>query len=849
MLSRNACKLSLVAVCVLSGLMGCQGNAPTPPPTNPYATGGGGSSVPEPSPPPPTAPPPATTPANPFGGPAPSTATNPFGPQTPPKPGTTTPQPAPVDPTKPMPHAVAGTNPGTPGTTPPMPAGPSKTTPSKTTPSKTTPFPETTTPEKTTPVKPVVKEGGPPVAPGEKINLALALDPAPPGSFAPAGTKLNLKLPALGAIGPDYEESTRLRVLYSVTPSPFVALGLNDDKKQFREVWNLIDKKKMGQVRNLELSSKGQALSPDGKYLAGKPQWDSTISIFGVSQNKPLDPIKLSGDVTKLVAFAGKTRLVFEDNKELHVYSVPGFKPKVIVKLGFWKVDDGWALSPGGRYFVAITRQGKTAGLTITDLDTGTQAATVSLAGKPVCLGAAFSVDGKQLAVLLGGEAPQLCLWQVQTGASSGQFDLTDNAEQIKPRENYQGGHLEWFPDHRHLLIGGKVVYDAREGQALVELESQPLYPVRVISPDQVAGSADGVLVSTDLSAVLKAESATPAVVGPGTPGTPELEPSVAVAKPVDRSAVVKIELTEADWTVKLGKSPAPVKATARGAEIPPGQIYIGCLSQSPAGIGFVMYTSNPLVANDDGLPTAEPGTRFWLDPVDLKNGDKQKSVPLPPLSILMSVSADGSRVCTQNANGLDRLDLWATRDASNQGSLAPYHDAPQGPEQRVGYAEFLDGFTLLTTSGGGRMTLWDTVLNNKAIYEVEIGEVRPEFSPARDYVAVTDASRRMIYYLQSKTGKLAGSVPLSALPDDLVSAYAFHPNGRFFAALTQRIDGGEIRVIDLDTGETKKQFPLPVSGQILQWVGSDYILIDGGTRVLDSLPWVPGPLAEPAAS
>ena len=827
MLSRNACRLSLVAVCVLSGLMGCEGSAPTPPPANPYAAGGSGaSSVPEYTAPPASAPPPTTTPANPFGGPAPKTAANPFGTQTPPKPGTTTPQPAPVDPTKPMHSAVAGTNPGVPGatkvpgTTKPVPAGaaggPTKTTPG------------TTTPPVKPPVKPVIQAEKPPVAPAEKITLVLALDPAPAGSFAAAGSKLNLKMPALGAIGPDFMESTRLRVLYPVTPSPFVALGLNDEKKQFREVWNLIEKKKIGQVRNLELSSKGQALSPDGKYLAGKPQWADAISIFGVSQNKPLDPIKLSGNTTKLVAFAGKTRLIFEDNKELHIYSVPGFKPKAVVKLGAWKADDGWALSPGGRYFVAVTRLGKTAGLTITDLDSGTQAATVSLAGQAECLGVAFSIDGKQLAVLLGGDAPQLRVWQVQTGDSSGQFDLTDHVEQIKPRKEYQGGHLEWFPDHRHLLIGGKVVYDAREGQALVELESQPIYPVRVVSPDHVAGSADGVLVSTDLSAVITAESATPAVVGPGTPvpATP-----VAAAKPVDRTAVAKVELAEVDWSVKLGKSPVPVKATARGAEIPQGEIYMGCLSQSPSGIGFVMYTSHPLVVNDEGLLTSEPGTRFWLEPLDLKNGDRQKSVPLPPLSLLMSVSPDGTRVCTQNANGLDRLDIWAVRDGSNQGNLNPYHDVAPGPEQRVGYAEFLDGFTLLT-AGGGRLTLWDTVLNNKAIYEVEIGEMRPEFSPARDCVAVTDASRRMIYFLESKTGKPTGSVALSSLPDDLASACAFHPDGHFFAALTQRIDGGELYVIDLTTGEIKKQFPLPVSGQVIQWVGSDYVLIDGGTLV-----------------
>ena len=449
----------------------------------------------------------------------------------------------------------------------------------------------------------------------------------------------------------------------------------------------------------------------------------------------------------------------------------------------------------------------------------------ISLAKQPECLGVAFSVDGKQLAALRGGEAPQLRVWQVKTGASSGQFDLKEFAEQLTPRENYQGSRLEWFPDHRHLVIGGRAVYDSRDGKLLSELTSPPIYPVRVISPDQLAVAVKEQLTTHDLAEVFQA-NAPPAA----NPGTSEPVTPVPESKPADRTSLVQIELEDVDWNVKPGKPPAPIQATARGVEIPQGSIYMGCLSQSPVGIGFVMYTSQPLGVTDDGLPDVEPGTRFWLERLDLKNGDKQKPVPLPPSTVLMSVNQDGSLVCSQNADGLDRLDIWAVRDGSSKGSLAPYHDAPAGPEQRVSYAEFIDAFLLLT-SAPGRLTLWDTG-ENKARYEMEIGDLRPELSPARDYVAVTNAGRRMVYILDTQTGKTAGNVALSELAGDVVSACGFHPEGRFFAALTQRIDGGELRVVDLSSGEVKKTIPLPVSGQVLQWVGSDYVLIDGSMLV-----------------
>ncbi len=824
----NRFKSVLLTACAMTWCLGCGGGAPAPPPVNPYATGGNTNAT---ASVPPATPAPAnstSTPANPFGGPAPSSTSNPFG--TP----STTPATPPVAPTQPVVVQPATPKPKTPKTNSPLqpiePAVPAVVEMKPEEPAPAEPVPagkEETDPASEPADPPAVAQAKPPIASVEPEDWSLALDPAPAGSFAAAGGKLSLKMPSLGVIGPDFVESTRLRVLYPVTPGPVVALGLNDEKKQFREIWNLIDKKKLGQIRNLEFNgAKGQALSPDGKYLAGKPQWDSAISIFGLVQNKPLPPIKLSGNASKLVAFAGKSRLIYEDHQELHVLSVPDFKPKTIAKLGAWKVEDGWAISPGGKFFAAVTRQGKGAGLKIYDLDTGEIAATVSLVGQPVCFGVAFSVDGKQLAVLLGADTPQLQVWQVQSGAVSGQFDLSEVAEKITPRENYQGPRLEWFPDHRHVLIAGRAIYDSQDGQLVTELSSQPIYPVRVLSPDQVAISEEGMLASNDLSSVLKASSTPP--VAP--PGAPQSETPVPESKPADRSAVAQVALEDVDWNVKLGKPPAPVKATARGVEIPQGQIYMGCLSQSPNGIGFVMYTSNPLGVSEDGLPTAEPDTRVWLEPLDLKSGDKQKAIQLPKLSVLMSVSPDGGVVCTQNADGLDRLDLWAARDGSNKGSLAPYHDAAPGPDQRVGYAEFIDEFTLIT-SASGRLTLWDFG-TNKAIYEIEIGDVRPELSPARDYVAVSDPSRRTIYLLETKTGKSAGSVALSELADDLASTCAFHPEGRFFAVLTKRIDGGELRVIDLTDGQTKKQLALPVSGQVLQWVGSDYLLIDGSTLV-----------------
>lgn len=657
-------------------------------------------------------------------------------------------------------------------------------------------------------------------------SWALEVDPAPAGSFAANGLQLSLKAPNLGAVGADFIEANRQRALYPATPGPFVALGLNDEKKQYREVWSLVDKKKLGQVRNLEFgSSKAQTLSPDGKYLAGKPQWDSAIAIFNVAQNKALAPIKLSGTSSKLVAFAGKSRLVYEDNKELQVFSVPAFTPMTIIKVGAWKPEEGWAISGGGRYFAAVTRKGNAPGITVYDLDSRATAAEIPLKGEPECQGVAFSPNGLLLAAYLGTDAPQLRVWQVKSGAVSAQHDLAAIATAATPRENYQGSRLEWCADSRHLLIAGKLVFDSQDGKSVFDVPSSPLHPVRVVAGDQLAVYTDGSLINVDLSEIMKAAAAPTPMPENSTPTEP-----VADVMPADRSATAMKELEEVDWAVALGRPPEPVKARASGVEIPQGRIYLGCLSQAASGLGYAMYLSQDLTLSEDGQLSVEPGTKAWLEPLNIKEGTRQKAIPLPSVMLLMSLSADGNYGCFQNPDGLNRLEIRLTRDGSLKSAIHPYMDAEPGPGQRVQYAEFIDGLTLLTAAAG-RLTLWD-LATNKATWEMEIGELRPELSPARDYVAVSEPGERAICFVETRTGKSAGTVSLSGLAGDKVSALAFHPGKPFFAAMTRRLDGGDLRIVGLDDGEVKTKFPLPVSASVLQWVGDDYLLLDGSALI-----------------
>ncbi len=133
-------------------------------------------------------------------------------------------------------------------------------------------------------------------------------------------------------------------------------------------------------------------------------------------------------------------------------------------------------------------------------------------------------------------------------------------------------------------------------------------------------------------------------------------------------------------------------------------------------------------------------------------------------------------------------------------------------------------------TATAGRMTLWD-LATNKAIWEMERSASFVRSCPQLVILSqsANPASGRSI---SSRPAPASRREPClcPAWRGDKVSAIAFHPGKQFFAAITRRLDGGDLRIVGLDDGEVKTKFRLPVSAacSLLQWVGDDYLLLDG---------------------
>jgi hypothetical protein len=107
-------------------------------------------------------------------------------------------------------------------------------------------------------------------APKEMIPWQVAVDPPLHDSILPADVRLNIEIPHAALTGAFRYEPVKL--LYPATPSVHVAVGLNQIPSQSRHVWDLKARRRLGSIKGLQMkASRWMALSPDGKFFAGRP--------------------------------------------------------------------------------------------------------------------------------------------------------------------------------------------------------------------------------------------------------------------------------------------------------------------------------------------------------------------------------------------------------------------------------------------------------------------------------------------------------------------------------------------------------------------------------------------------
>jgi WD40 repeat protein len=697
--------------------------------------------------------------------------------------------------------------------------------PPKEEPRPTEPPAESPKPETTEPAAEVQEDESPAgLGGGQKTGTlwTVEIDPATPLGLD--SLKAPISVSGLDA-KPDLRwERSRARVLFPELPSVFVGIGLNEKETDVRDVWDLAKNQKIGSISKLALEgSQLMALSPDGHYFVAKPQFDDLILVVDVISGKIVKRLSAADMRLDLLAFSSPNQLLVGENDHLQVFSIPGGAQEQDIAINNWTVRDGWALSAGGKYLAAVTREGEhRKSACLINLSSGEQVGELSLAaGEADCRGLAFSFDGTRLAAAMTSGADGV-LEIFDLAGPTVAAEIPFNAALVENPQAYQGRFLDWTPDGQRLLVSGRDMVDLETASTLTSLRDELPYPVRPLTDrlylsvqgQELAAHSYGAAPSVGRPA---ASSGTPR---PRTNGsTPAVGPPVTTA---DRSSAKALTLSvPTNWDVRLDAPPSYANALdTNGFRIPAGSIHQVVLSSDDPPSAIVSYAAKPL--------TQDNTTKTWIEQFDLQSGESRGKTPFPFPSVAAAVSADGKAVATLAADGSGRVDVWSLDLDQHVAGFVPASSSAVDP--LPWFVDFVDAEHLLIAVDD-ELSLWK-LPDCKAVYTMTIGAMRPAISPARDHVAVAAPDSPNIVVLESLTGTPRGAMAIGNAAGENIVAAAFHHRGRWLAGLTSGSTGGELVVVDTAAGVVSVRARLPVSADVMQWCGDDSLLLGGSSLV-----------------
>lgn len=209
----------------------------------------------------------------------------------------------------------------------------------------------------------------------------------------------------------------------------------------------------------------------------------------------------------------------------------------------------------------------------------------------------------------------------------------------------------------------------------------------------------------------------------------------------------------------------------------------------------------------------------------NLGTGRVQEITDLPAGFKLTSMSPSGIRIAAvTEGKSHDKK----TVDIYNLGSDGLSHAISWRPFKE----EFFKGIEDLTwidddrlaTVGRQTITVWD-VESARAIYTLTLnGMSSGALSPGLNQFAIADS--KAVYILDAATGEPLQQV---ALPQGRRHrALAFDPSGKLLAGL----DGNQVDLMNLETGEVFDTLYVPDSGSTIAWTDDEHLLLGGGNLV-----------------
>lgn len=605
--------------------------------------------------------------------------------------------------------------------------------------------------------------------------------------------------------------------LFPTSNAAFVALGANNDKRSYRDVYDLRSNTKIGQIGGLKLGFTKGKLSPNGLYFAVKTRETNGIGLWDVKKKKALGVLPVPANTSLTIFdFAGPDRIVAAGrNTPLWTWSLPDGKPGKSVDLpkNFQKAI---AFSPGGRYAAMYCRSFRDWTVRLYDLDSGSEAGRIDLPDVSLShCHMAFSPDGTELGIFLEflGKSHLFAI-DVANGKQAAYLKFKTKVF------HSNGPGLQWFPDKSKWLVMSSVIVDRKAGPvwALPKIPGAKGAP-RVMDDDRIVLFGETNRVKGVGTFQVPHEQIAKAVKVVGAGGTTDDVNLPPLSAP-DWKGTRELASNGVAPGWKVQSDPAAAGRTAAGAttiDAGFGRPKAVLLSRRDAARALVLCEAAG--AKPDGKT---PVVRLdWYD-VGGKRSLGSLSVTYP--ASLLAFSPSGTRALLRDTKTQDRLDCWSLDEKKPVAGWRPFKDEKAANHRKITAAAFLDDDHVLTLSGGNKLALWK-LPECKALY-VMGGVSQFALSPGGKYVAV--AVGRAYRFFDSRTGQAVGDIQLQGSGQ----AAAFHPDGSRFAAVYIDAEGAKLGTWDLTSGKSQGSFPLPVSGRSLHWCGNGHLLMNNASLI-----------------
>lgn len=658
-------------------------------------------------------------------------------------------------------------------------------------------------------------------------------------------------------------------IIFPATASPFVAVRTGSSSKNKYEIYDVTSGRKTGETP-AGSSSAMAALAPDGTYLALCTSAAKEIEVFDIQGKKSLGVLQLSDEerfqIGSLEIWNDRLIALSTIQRGFKVWELPSGKLLQHVKADDkFNPDYGHCFSPNGKY-LAVDGQFLEKRVDIYEVLTGEIVGSISPAGKVrvnelEALG--FSLDGKQLCISYAVDIysqpsrkySRVVVWDVEPGTVAADFEiepkLKDQLDPVYKSHTLQPipGGSRWLAHSRGIIDAGveQIIYSFNKHDDVNLVPSRkvmgPNWVLSVITEkdeiqlEQTKFSEDTLLAGAASAAA--GGIASDAKMPPLTPTDPDRASEVTPrqqweveADPIVSgyfTSPIKVNSKGIVRDIALARGTQPIIAIRAGIDedlTDPKITNYERSKQIYASRGLVLEKPQPLAKESEVI--AFDGT-----------GSEIAKLTVPFSGQLHAISPDGKLALLEEHRTNGRLDAYALEnDGKHLVGWRPFGSEGDKNHRELKRVDFVDANHLATLNEKYKLVVWKLPSLEPAWKFEEA--INFAISPGGKHLCVIQGGilgAKGIAVFDSQTGEGLGQVDF----EGKVTALAYHPSGEFLAVATDSNANKTIRIIDMNSGSTIEEIPVPVLTTTLSWTGTDNLLLNGKqllNRPLQSIVW-----------